>query len=101
MKPFKIAANWIDYAHGPGAEDGQVLATKLIDLPYNSKSQRALVSVVDPVLVAEIADVAELYIGDDDEMAITARRAFSRSVDWLRLNGIIDWRSFLKANHKD
>ena len=42
---MKVSRKWIDWAHGPGAEDGQSLAMTLCDL----------------ALIAELVDVAELY----------------------------------------
>lgn len=92
-KPFKISARWIDYAHGPGAEDGQPLATRLTDLPSN---KAGIVTVPDVLLVCEIADVAELYAGDGDEMGASAKRTMKRAIEWLRAEGVTDWRGMLK-----
>jgi hypothetical protein len=98
-KPFKISAHWIDYAHGPGAEDSQPMALRLTDAPC-TKGANPLISVTDAALVAEIADVAELYIGDGNEMSATAKRAFNRAVAWLKTEGVADWRAMLRAAHK-
>jgi hypothetical protein len=59
-KPLRVSAEWIEYAHGPGSEDGQPLATQLCDL----LSPASAVMVDDPDLVAEIVSVAELYTSD-------------------------------------
>ena len=56
---MKVSRKWIDWAHGPGAEDGQSLAMTLCDLA--SSPGTGAVCVTDPVLIAELVDVAELY----------------------------------------
>ena len=57
---MKVSRRWIEWAHGPGAEDGQPLATSLCDLA--SGPGAGSIAVTDPVLIAELVDVAELYI---------------------------------------
>jgi len=59
MKPFTVSKEWIDYAHGPGADDGQGLATKLVMLEPKGGSVR----ITEWALVDEVCDVAELYEG--------------------------------------
>ena len=56
---MKVSRKWIDWAHGPGAEDGQSLAMTLCDLA--SAPGTGAVCVNDPALIAELVDVAELY----------------------------------------
>ena len=56
---MKVSRKWIDWAHGPGAEDGQSPAMTLCDLA--SSPGKGAVCVTDPVLIAELVDVAELY----------------------------------------
>ena len=57
---MKVSRRWIEWAHGPGAEDGQPLAMSLCDLA--SSPGAGSISVSDPALIAELVDVAELYI---------------------------------------
>ena len=57
---MKVSRRWIEWAHGPGAEDGQPLAMGLCDLA--SAPGAGSISVSDPALVAELVDVAELYV---------------------------------------
>ena len=61
---MKVSRKWIEYAHGPGAEDGQELATRLIALL--EAPGKGSVEVTDPALVYELVDVAELYTSDTD-----------------------------------
>jgi hypothetical protein len=56
---MKVSRKWIEWAHGPGAEDGQPLATTLCDLA--SSPGTGAVCITDPALIAELVDVAELY----------------------------------------
>lgn len=58
--PMRVSRKWLHWAHGPGAEDGQELALKLIGLAA-SQGRNLAIEINDPVLVAEIVDVAELY----------------------------------------
>jgi|SRR5882672_160493 len=66
---MKVSRRWIQWAHGPGADDGQALACKLCALAeepdYSKRGLAALncrVEISDPVLIAELVDVAELYL---------------------------------------
>ena len=56
---MKVSRRWIDWAHGPGAEDGQPLAIRLCDLARAPGA--GSIEVADPALIAELVDVAELY----------------------------------------
>ena len=57
---MKVSRRWIEWAHGPGAEDGQPLAMSLCDLA--SSPGAGSISVSDPALIAELVGVAELYV---------------------------------------
>ena len=56
---MKVSRRWIEWAHGPGAEDGQPLAMSLCELV--SAPGVGAISVTDLALIAELVDVAELY----------------------------------------
>lgn len=56
---MKVSRRWIEWAHGPGAEDGQELATRLVGLADGPG--RGSVEIRDMVLIAEVVSVAELY----------------------------------------
>ena len=51
---MKVSRRWIEWAHGPGAEDGQPLAMSLCDL--------ASAPGVGAIEVADLALIAELTI---------------------------------------
>ena len=57
---MKVSRRWIVWAHGPGAQDGQPLATSLCDLA--SAPGAGSIEVADPALIAELVDVAGLYV---------------------------------------
>lgn len=57
---MKVSRRWIESAHGPGAEDGQPLAMSLCDLA--SAPGAGAIEVADPALIAELIDVAGLYV---------------------------------------
>ena len=57
---MKVSRRWIDWAHGPGAEDGQPLAMSLCELA--GAPGAGSISVTDPALIAELVDVAGLYV---------------------------------------
>ena len=57
---MKVSRRWIEWAHGPGAEDGQQLAMSLCDLA--SAPGAGAIEVSDPVLIAELVDVAGIYV---------------------------------------
>ena len=76
MKPFRLSANWVAYAHGPAAEDGQPSAVELCDLI--TERDYVLVPGDRLDLVKEIIDVAGLYsssYGGDREDRLQAARA--------------------------
>lgn len=57
---MKVSRRWIEWAHGPGAEDGQPLAMRLCDLA--GAPGAGAIEVADPALIAELVDVAGLYV---------------------------------------
>jgi len=57
---MKVSRRWIEWAHGPGAEDGQPLAMSLCDLA--SAPGVGAIDVADLALIAELVDVAGLYV---------------------------------------
>ena len=57
---MKVSRRWIEWAHGPGAEDGQPLALSLCDLA--SAPCAGAIEVADLALIAELVDVAGLYV---------------------------------------
>ena len=57
---MKVSRRWIEWAHGPGAQDGQPLAMSLWDLA--SAPGAGSIEVADPALIAELVDVAGLYV---------------------------------------
>lgn len=58
---MRISRKWLVWAHGPGAEDGQDLAARLVALA--GVDGRGSVDVTDPELLREVVSVAELYSG--------------------------------------
>ena len=57
---MKVSRRWIEWAHGPGAEDGQPLAMSLCDLA--SAPGACSIEIADTVLIAELVNVAWLYV---------------------------------------
>ena len=57
---MKVSRRWIEWAHGPGAEDGQPLAMRLCDLA--GAPGTGSIEVAAPALIAELVDVAGLYV---------------------------------------
>jgi len=55
-----VSRRWIEWEHGPGAEDGQPLAMSLCDLA--GAPGAGSIEVADPALTAELVDVAEFYV---------------------------------------
>lgn len=88
MKPFRVSANWIYYAHQPGAEDGQPTAVELCDLI--TERDYVLIPADRIDLVKEIIDVAGLYstsYGGDREdrlRAANASRLIKRALQWIK-----------------
>ena len=76
MKPFRLSANWIAYAHGPAADDHQPSAVELCDLI--TERDYVLIQADRLDLIREIIDVAGLYssaYGGDTEDKLRAARA--------------------------
>ena len=57
---MKVSRRWIEWAHGSGAEHGQLLALSLCDLA--GASGAGSIEIVDLTLIAELVDVAGLYV---------------------------------------
>ena len=57
---MKVPRRWIEWAHGPGAEDGQPLAMSLCDLA--SAPGAGSIEVADLALIVGLVDVAGLYV---------------------------------------
>ena len=57
---MRVSRQWIVWADGPGAEDGQPLAMSLCDLA--SAPAAGSIEVAYPALIAELVDVAGLYV---------------------------------------
>ena len=87
MKPFRLSANWIAYAHGPAADDRQPSAVELCDLI--TERDYVLIPADRIDLVREIIDVAGLYssaYGGDTEdklRAARARQLIKRACKWI------------------
>ena len=97
LKPFRVSANYVDWAHGSAAEDGQPLAKRLDGATIYSDKAGPFKLIDAPELVAEIADVAELYIGGG-ETDLRAARVRARAVRWLTERGL-KVRDLVKAAH--
>lgn len=82
-KPFRVSADYIDWAHGPGAESEQPLAMRICATEVHPAPSPYML-FDDPQLVREIASVAELYCnherGDNDRRAARVR---VRAIQWL------------------
>lgn len=94
QKPFRVSIAYIKWAHESAAEDGSTLAKLLCDAPDH---QRKFKLIDQPVLVAEIADVAELYVGGG-ETDLRAAGVLYRAKKWLAAGGH-NKRALLKAAH--
>lgn len=87
-KPFRVSVSYVDWAHSSAAEDGHDLAIRLIDAPINAANTASPYILLDePLLVAEIADVAELFIGGA-ETDLRAAKVRKRAVEWLQQRGL-------------
>lgn len=91
-KPFRVSAEWLAYAHGPGADDDQPTAMELVAL-VAGEGGAVLVPADRRDLVAEIVSVAELYDGgssvqDDDRLWMRAYpgQVIRRGRAWLQAN---------------
>ena len=101
MKPFRVSADYIDWAHSSAAEDGQPIAKRIDGATIYSDSRSAYKLFTDPVLVAEIADVAELYvIGCRGDKNLRAAGVLARAKKWLA-EGKHDKRALLLAAHAE
>lgn len=86
MKPFRVSADYIDWAHGPGAEsegEGYDLAREICALPIVMPGSYVLVPAHRVDMVREIEDVAGLYVGGDDN-DLRAASVRSRARKWLK-----------------
>ena len=82
MKPFRVSAEWIAFAHGPGADDRQPTAVYLCGLI--TERNYVLVPPYRVDLVDEIASVAELYDDPHERRrCAAARRLLKRAQAWL------------------
>jgi hypothetical protein len=87
VKPFRLSANWVAYAHGPAADDRQPSAVELCDLI--TERDYVLVPGERLDLIREIIDVAGLYssaYGGDREDRLRAARAgqlIKRACKWI------------------
>ena len=84
---FRVSLAYLDWAHGPAAEDGHDKAIRLMNIIPKGPFGKEYCLVSDPVLVAEIADVAELYVGSG-ETDLRAARVLSRAKDWLKARSL-------------
>lgn len=83
LKPFVCSDDYLEWAHGSLAEEGWPSALRILAAPLKGKAR-----VIDaPELVAEIADVAELYVGGRDTV-LRAARVRARAVKWLAARGL-------------
>lgn len=74
METFNLSADYILWAHGPGAEDGQALADELCTRAEQPNRRGQAAIPADRLdLVFEIISVAELYIGGADNDLRAAR----------------------------
>lgn len=89
-KPFRVSAQWIWFAHGPGADSSYSVASELCNMI--KERDFILVPLNRSDLVMEIVSVAELYSGgyridaDDRKTAATAKRLINRAKKWLHGN---------------
>lgn len=89
-KPFRVSAQWILFAHGPGADSLYSMASELCGMI--KERDYILVPLNRSDLVMEIVGVAELYSGgyqmdaDDRKTAATAKRLIKRAKKWLHPN---------------
>lgn len=73
MNTFNVSWNWIEYAHGPGAESGHKMATELCEtVPVNGRGQIEI-PLERRDLIREVQSVAELYATGRDRDLQAAR----------------------------
>ena len=88
MKPFRLPSHWVEYAHGPGADDKQPAAVELCNLI--TAKDYVLIPADRVDLVKEVVDVAGLYVGGwsgdllDRYNHTTAIRIVKRAQKWLQ-----------------
>ncbi len=99
MKPFRVSDAYLDWAHSSAAEDGQPLAIRIMNSPVIGKAQ-AYRLFTDPHLVAEIADVAQLYVGGNDNN-LRAASVRKRALSWLQEQGLSVKEVIAKAHLKE
>lgn len=86
-KPFRVSAQWIMYAHQPGAESGNRAAEELCDLI--TERDYILIPTDRVDLVREVISVAELYKGNyggdrlDQYNSTSAKRVINRASRWI------------------
>ena len=82
MATFNISKNWIDWAHGPGAESDQPMAEALCAMPANKRGQ---IEIPDGRrdMIEEVMSVAELYIYEPD-YRLQANRVVNRCREFLK-----------------
>lgn len=92
--PFRVSNRWIEYAHEPGAEDGQPLASELLQMVEQAGGRDHILVPVDrPDLVREIVSQAELFTPErgqsreDRLWSMQASRTVQRGKAWLRTLG--------------
>ena len=84
MKPFRVSCGYLYWAHESAAGDGNnPLAIRIMEACDAAKKPYVLFG--DPVLVEEIASVAELYVGGRDT-DIRAAGVLARAKRWLKEN---------------
>jgi len=82
MRTFNVSYNWIEYAHGPGADSQFPLALELFTLPVNKRNQ-VEIPMHRRDLIEEVMQCADLYRGGEDN-DLQAARVFSRARKALR-----------------
>lgn len=95
LKPFRVSAAYVDWAHSSAADDGQERALAICNAPELGTGATAYKLVEEPQLVAELADVAELFVGGR-ENDLRAAKVRARALQWLRERGLTV-RQALKA----
>ena len=99
MKPFRVSDAYLDWAHSSAAEDGQPVAIQIMNSPVMGKTQAYRV-FTDPYLVAEIADVAQLYVGGNDNN-LRAASVRKRALRWLQEQGLSVKEMIARAHLKE
>lgn len=86
-KPFRVSCNWIEWAHGPGAADGQSKALALTQRAISSGRDYITIEADRADLVRELVSVAELYYPADGSIewyqAAYAGSLIKRGRRWL------------------